>query len=284
MLLAGLLLFAVVGASLERKLTQAASAQDKAILLPVAMYHSVTDLGESPGEYVISPEMLEHDLQYLKERGYETVTISDLLAYVENGSPLPEKPVMLTFDDGYYNNYCHAYPLLKQYGMRAVLSPVGKLVQQYSEAEDIQGHESWSYCTGTELQEMTASGVIEIQNHSYDFHDLQTRRGCLPVQGEDTSAYQELFFQDTRQAQKLFASLGIAEPVCYTYPFGARNTQTDALVEQCGFSASLSCEEGIACIVRDPDCLKNIRRYNRDGRLNSEQFWQKLLEQAGEVT
>lgn len=258
------------------------SAQDTAIPLPVAMYHSVTDQGESPGEYVISPSMLEKDLQYLKQHGYETVVVGDLVSHVEKGTPLPEKPVMLTFDDGYYNNYCNAYPLVQKYGMQAVLSPVGTLVEQFTNTDDPEEHEVWSYCTQKELQEMAQSGVIEIQNHSYNFHELKPRRGCLRKKGEEEAAYRSIFLEDTQKAQQLFVSSGISAPVCYTYPYGARNAETDALVQQCGFVVSLSCEEGITCITRDAESLKNIRRYNRDGRVSSEQFWQKVLGQLEE--
>ena len=83
--MAGLILFAIVGASVERRFAEPASAQDTAVLLPVAMYHSVTDQGESPGEYVISPSMLEKDLQYLSQHGYETVVVGDLVSHVEKG-------------------------------------------------------------------------------------------------------------------------------------------------------------------------------------------------------
>lgn len=282
--LAGLILFAVVGASVEQRLARPASAQDTAVPLPVAMYHSVTDQGDSPGEYVISPSMLEKDLQWLSQHGYETVVVGDLVSHVENGTPLPEKPVMLTFDDGYYNNYRNAYPLLQKYGMQAVLSPVGTLAEQFTETDDPEEHEVWSYCTRQELQEMAVSGVVEMQNHSYDFHELTPRRGCLRKSGEDEATYRNIFFEDTRKAQELFRSIRISPPVCYTYPYGARNAETDALVQEYGFVASLSCEEGITCITRDAASLKNIRRYNRDGRISSEQFWQKVLGQLEEVS
>lgn len=259
-----------------------ASKADTAVLLPVAMYHSVTDVGDSPGQYVISPSMLENDLNYLSEHGYTTVTVNDLIAYVMDGASLPEKPVMLTFDDGYYNNYCNAYPLLQKYDMRAVLSSVGALTEQFSQTDDLEEHEAWSYCTRAELKEMADSGVIEMQNHSYNFHTLDQRKGCLRKSGESTETYRAMFIDDTQQAQDLFTEIGIAKPICYTYPYGALNEETEELIGQCGFTASLSCEEGIASIVHDPACLRRIRRFNRDGRVTSEQFWGKVLEQMEE--
>lgn len=259
-----------------------ASKADTAVLLPVAMYHSVTEVGDSPGQYVISPSMLENDLNYLSEHGYTTVTVNDLIAYVMDGASLPEKPVMLTFDDGYYNNYCNAYPLLQKYDMRAVLSSVGALTEQFSQTDDLEEHEAWSYCTRAELKEMADSGVIEMQNHSYNFHTLDQRKGCLRKSGENTETYRAMFIDDTQQAQDLFTEIGIAKPICYTYPYGALNEETEELIGQCGFTASLSCEEGIASIVHDPACLRRIRRFNRDGRVTSEQFWGKVLEQMEE--
>lgn len=252
------------------------SADQPVLLLPTAMYHSVTDEGDSPSQYVISPSMLERDLQYLQTHGRETITIHDLLAYVKDGTELPEKPVLLTFDDGYYNNYKYAYPLLKQYGMQAVLSPVGSLAEQFSQTDDTE-HEAWSYSTKQELKEMADSGVMEIQNHSYDFHELKPRKGCLRMAGETEAAYRQSFLSDTQQAQDLFVSIGIAAPVCYTYPYGAVNAETAALTEVYGFPVTLSCEEGVTAITRDTACLRGIRRNNRNGRLTSEQFWDALL-------
>lgn len=259
-----------------------ASKADTAVLLPVAMYHSVTDVGDSPGQYVISPSMLENDLNYLSEHGYTTVTVNDLIAYVMDGTSLPEKPVMLTFDDGYYNNYCNAYPLLQKYDMRAVLSSVGALTEQFSQTDDLEEHEAWSYCTRAELKEMADSGVIEMQNHSYNLHTLDQRKGCLRKSGENAETYRVMFIDDTQQAQDLFTEIGIAKPTCYTYPYGALNEETEELIGQCGFTVSLSCEEGIASIVHDPACLRRIRRFNRDGRVTSEQFWGRVLKQMEE--
>ena len=79
-------------------------AAQRPIDLPVLMYHGVNSRENRAGDYVITPEALRQDLVWLKKNGYHTVVIQDLLDYVDHGTPLPEKPVMLTFDDGYYNN------------------------------------------------------------------------------------------------------------------------------------------------------------------------------------
>ena len=80
---------------------------------------------------------MEQDFQYLKEQGYTAVLPDDLIAYANGEGQLPPKPILITFDDGYYNNYSYAFPLLKKYDMKAVISIVGNFTEQYSEKEAI---------------------------------------------------------------------------------------------------------------------------------------------------
>jgi hypothetical protein len=101
------------------------SSQEK-VRLPVIMYHSLLYDDSRQGKYELSPDVLESDMKYLAERGYHTVTPSDLAAYIR-GASLPDRPVMLTFDDGYLNNCKYLPPLLEKYGMRALVSPVARL-------------------------------------------------------------------------------------------------------------------------------------------------------------
>ena len=98
------------------------ASEPDGVALPVIMYHSVLKDGARIGKYVVSPDSFEHDLAFLKDNGYETVSISDLTDFVYEGKKLPEKPVMITFDDGYYNNLVYAAPLLEKYNMKAVIS------------------------------------------------------------------------------------------------------------------------------------------------------------------
>lgn len=98
------------------------------ISLPILMYHSVTEGAES--DYRIQPETFSSDLHYLKENGYTTVSAAQLIEYTNGIGTLPEHPVMLTFDDGFYNNYSLVLPLLEEYDMCAVISIVGEFTDE----------------------------------------------------------------------------------------------------------------------------------------------------------
>ena len=84
------------------------------VALPILMYHHISKAADQCGKHVISPQTLEGDLQYLADNGYTAVTTADLIAYVDQGKALPEKPVMITFDDGQLSVLEYALPLLER--------------------------------------------------------------------------------------------------------------------------------------------------------------------------
>ena len=136
---------------------QTAYTDDK-VELPIIMYHSILRDTARAGDYVVSPDALASDLDYLKSNGYETVTISDLIRYVDGLADLPKKPVMITFDDGHFNNYLYAYPLLKERNMTAVISVIGSETEKFTNTGEENAY--WSYLNINRLKEM--SDVFEI--------------------------------------------------------------------------------------------------------------------------
>ena len=94
--------------------------------VPIVMYHSVLKSSKQLGKFVITPTELENDFKYLQANGYTAITMTQLINFVYDGNPLPQKPVIITFDDGYLNNYTYVTPLLEEYDMKAVISIVGK--------------------------------------------------------------------------------------------------------------------------------------------------------------
>lgn len=91
---------------------------------------------------------------------------------------------MLTFDDGYYNNYYYALPLLEKYNCKAVISPIASVSEKFTETKDISV--TYGHITFDDMKEMSDSGYVEIQNHSYDMHSLKSRKGVLPKTGRVT--------------------------------------------------------------------------------------------------
>ena len=258
---------------LQRGDTNAVFGEQNGVRLPILMYHSILKDSARQGKYVVSPSVLAEDLDALQKRGYETVTVSDLLAYVHKGEPLPEKPVMITFDDGYYNNYVYAYPLLQQRNMRAVVSIIGCQTDQYTESGVENAY--WSHLTIDRLREM--QDVFEVQNHSWNLHEYGERRGCLRRRGEDQTTYESLLREDTGQTQELLSENGLPEPQCYTYPFGACSDESEQVLREMGFLCTLGCEERMNLVTGDPSCLYEMGRYNRASGESTESYLKRAL-------
>lgn len=244
--------------------------------MPIIMYHAVLKDTGKWGKYVISPDTLASDLDYLCARGYETVTAAQLVDYVNGQGELPEKPVMITFDDGHFNNYLYAGPLLRERGMRAVISVIGVETERYTETG--QENAYWSYLSTGRLNEMVADGTFEVQNHSYDLHaNDRGRKGCARRRGEDEGEYRAMLMRDTEQTQMLLISSGISTPLCYTYPFGIYSKESEEILRSLGFACTMNCEERINKITRDPACLYGLGRYNRPSGLSTAKFMSRAL-------
>jgi len=254
-------------------ITAAASAEGAEI--PVVMYHSLLKDESMHGQYVISPDEFESDLKYLRDNGYTTVLIEDLIAYTQ-GSPLPEKPVLLTFDDGYYNNYLYAFPLAQKYGSKFVISPIGKYSDLYTQTPDESAY--YSHCTWDELKEMASTGLVEIQNHSYDLHQSNGGRlGVKKLGSESDAQYKALLTSDLQHAQDAITEGAGVRPTAFAYPFGAFSKATPGIVKEMGFQCTLGCEEKISKITRDPNSLYGLGRFLRRSGISSQEFFEKKM-------
>ena len=255
--------------------TASAMAAKDGVEIPIVMYHSVLKDEKYHGKYVISPAELENDILYLKKHGYTTILMEDLINYTKGGS-LPEKPIQLTIDYGYNNNYLYAYPLAKQYRVKFVISPIGRYTDLYSESGEANGY--YSHATWEHLREMTESGLVEVQNHSYDMHEQ--RGGALGVKqrtGETDSAYKARLTADLGRAQEVFkANLGKA-PSTFVYPFGAMSKSTPDIIKEMGFSATLLCREKVSTVTRDPESLYALGRFLRESGISSKEFFENKI-------
>ena len=130
------------------------------------MYHQVLKDESRAGKYIITPGELESDLAYLSENGYVSVLPSQLVKIREQGGRLPEKTVVITIDDGYETGLYYVLPLLKKYGMKAVINVVGSYTDEYSRINEEGKHLSYAYLTWNEIKKLSDSGYVEIGNHT----------------------------------------------------------------------------------------------------------------------
>ncbi len=246
------------------------------VQLPVLMYHGLLKDPAKQNNYVISPDLFESDLKYLKKQGYTAVLMADLLDYVNHGTPLPEKPVLITFDDGNYNNYHYGFPLLKKYGMKAVISIIGAETDKFSKLKD--DNPNYSSLTWDQVRKLVDSGLVEIQNHSYDSHQATgSRQGLKPRAGESHKEYVRYLEKDLLKLQKKIREATGIIPSTLAYPFGAAADSTRSIIKKLGFQATLGCEEGMNFITQnDPSCLYDLKRYLRTPEKSSSDFFQRI--------
>jgi len=253
------------------------AADEAGIPLSIVMYHGVTDDPSRVGPYVIPASLLASDLAYLHDHGYTTVTVADLLAYVEQGVPLPDRPVMLTFDDGYYNNFLYAHPLLERYGMCAVIAPIARWSVFYSDTPDQQDRPAYSHMTWRQIRQMVDAGTGEFQCHSYDLHDTDRRRGIRHLPSETREQYTAFLREDIDKAMALLTEATGVVPTTFVYPFGATDEWAEPVLREVGFRAVFTCAERLNTITRDPSCLMALGRYRRPHDTDSAAFFERIL-------
>lgn len=271
--------FAIITAILfsALKITGTAASDNNGIFVPIIMYHSVRKDESQWGRYVISPLQLEKDIIYLKQQGYTAVFVNDLIRYVNYDEKLPEKPCIITFDDGTYNNLTYVMPLLEKYDFKATISVVGSYTMAASESGE-KPNPAYTYLRWEDINSMRKSGKVEFCNHSYDMHNFEVRKGSSQLKGESYDDYRKAFLNDTFKTQNLLYENCGFKPNVYTYPFGSSCENGRRLVKNAGFEASLGVEERPNYInKKDSDCLYDLHRYNRPYGTSSEEFFKKAL-------
>ena len=140
----------------------------RTVRVPILMYHYISSHPESADEIRLDlslpPKRFEEHLRYLREHGYTTITLHDLALALQIGQPLPQRPIILTFDDGYRDHYTQAFPLLRKYGFRGTFFVITSHIDQ----------EHRQYLSWDQVKEMAGAGM-EIESHGYTHVDLRQR-------------------------------------------------------------------------------------------------------------
>ena len=179
-------------------------------------YHKIDDTFIS---LAVRPEDFDAQMKYLADNGYHTITPDELYDSLAGNAELPENPVMITFDDGYKDNYENAYPILKKYGFKGTIFVVSSFLGVYP-----------NYMTWDQAREMDADN-ISIQSHTVD-HKSMT----------DLSD-DELRAELVDSKKKIEKELG-HEIAYMAYPTGPYNLHIANLVKEAGYKAAFTIKYG----------------------------------------
>lgn len=243
--------------------------------LPVLMYHLILKNPGNSNKFIVPQSVFEEDLKYIKNHGYTTILVQDLIDYTENKKELPEKPILLTFDDGAFNNYLYAFPLAKKYEAKFIFSPIAKEAERYTKAHD--ENPTYSHANWEKISEMSKSGLVEIQNHTYNMHSNKNSRiGCTKKRNESVEEYKQKLSEDIRKSQELISQNTGVTPTAFFYPYGAKSDCSEEILKSLGFKATFLCESKVNIISRNPECLFGLKRFIRPPGVPTEKIFSKF--------
>ena len=216
--------------------------------IPVLMYHKV-----SPGKkekYRISPERFASQMEYLSGKGYQTISPDDLLEFV-NPAParrgeikeekvLPNRPVLIAFDDGYKDNFTYAYPILKRYDFRATIF----LVTRYMGKKN-------GWCKGGE-EMLSRKEIEEMRREGFSFGShTHTHPNLLELSRDKV-------LSEIRDSKRILEER-LGEPIkFFAYPYGKFNSQIRDMVKEAGYLGAFSTLPGKNAKNEDPFLLRRI--------------------------
>lgn len=242
--------------------------EDKASSIPILTYHRIVKkehirkqhyIDGEMNPMVVSKEEFEKQMRYLKDNNFVTLTMSELFLFLTNELEIPENSVVLTFDDGYKDNYIEAYPLLKEHDFLAtnfvITGAITKSVQKFT-PKHVQ------YFSIKELNE--ACDVFDYQSHTYNYH----RR-------EDVTESEDIAYLNSKSDDDVRTDIAISihnlngENLAFAYPYGEYSPSTITILKDLGVKMAFTTVDRAA--TRD-DHLYEIPRFNILAATKFEQF------------
>lgn len=219
------------------------------VQIPILMYHYLSQPPPNANIYrldlSVAPELFEQHLERIQSEGYTTISLYDLLAHLTQGAPLPEKPVILTFDDGYRDNYENGFPILMKYGMKATFFIVTDFID-----EARPEYLSWDM-----VREMFAAGM-SIEAHG---------RNHVSLRGQDDDY---LVWQALGAAETIEFELGV-RPRFVSYPAGEYDQRTIDIFHSAHYWAGLTTIQGA---THSSDNLFELRRVRVRGTTTPDEL------------
>ncbi|MCS7005877.1 MAG: polysaccharide deacetylase family protein [Cytophagales bacterium] len=202
--------------------------------IPVLMYHRIPDVpSSSKNRIFVTKENFEKHLKFFQKRGFTSITFSDYQDFAIGKRPLhefPKRPIILTFDDGYEDNFQNALPLMQKYGFRGVIFLLGNLFPDYNFWDVALGDERFSLMNQSQREAFVRAGW-EIGAHSLSHKRL--------TQISTKEAYDEI----KKSKSLLETSLSISV-ISFAYPYGDYNSEIRDITKKVGFSFAVATDSG----------------------------------------
>ena len=212
----------------------------------VLNYHKIDNMHISLS---VKPEDFERQMKYLAEHNFHSITPQELYAALVGGAELPENPVLITFDDGYMDNYTNAYPILKKYGLKATMFVITGFLDRAQ-----PGYFTWG-----QAAEMEASGLINIESHTVT-HTALTDLTEEQVKMELERSKNDIERRLGKQVDFL------------AYPTGTYNLHIAALVKEAGYKGAFTVKYG------NVDRASNVFAIERVPVFHTENTYRSFLE------
>lgn len=213
--------------------------------IPVLCYHDVNPAQSN--ELLLAPEKFKEQMKYLKDNGYLPLTLDELYSFLRENKPVPEKSVVITFDDGYRSNYTYAYPILKELGFKATIFVISDFIDN-----DL-------YMTKTQLKELSDYG-LDIESHTAKHEDLSLLN-------------KEMQVETMIKSKETLESL-LGKKVNYiAYPFGRMNGDTKKAAEIAGYKLGFNLQQGLADRI---DNIYNIDRIYISNNHSMDEFIKRV--------
>lgn len=194
------------------------------LMVPILMYHYISTPPEDADIYRVDLSVTEaafaEQMAYLRDNGYTTIDLYDLSLAITNQAQLPDKPIILTFDDGYVDNYTNAFPVLSANGQKGVFFVVTEFIDMSRE-----GYVTWDM-----VEEMAAAGM-RMESHSRTHPDLTTK------------SRDGLIWEIRGSQETLAAHIGYT-PRYFCYPGGDYNEETIAMLQELDFWGAVTTTRG----------------------------------------
>ena len=200
--------------------------------VPVLCYHSINSDSSKKNSIIMPKEKFREQLKTIKDSGYTTLTMNQLNDYLFNNKPIPEKSVVITFDDGYRDNYTNVFPILKEFNMKATIFVISSYLNR-----DL-------YLTSEEIKEMSDYG-IDIESHTVSHVKLST------LSYEDQ-------LKELKNSKETIENITDKPVISIAYPEGKFNKDTKKATLEAGYSMGFTIERGYADRNDNPAQLNRV--------------------------